>query len=117
MAANYHRRQGSVYQHDDISAGATWVSMYNLCNVEPLGIFPSVVTAVQMYHVVFPVMIATDAIRLGGNHTPAALAPTPRGLFPDNMQPALIPLLHPPNPLPRNVSYSPAAQHGPNWAL
>jgi hypothetical protein len=61
------------------------------------------------------VMIATNAIQLGGMHSPAAIGPTPRDLFPPHMH--AMPMVAAPNPLPRNVRNTQEAQDGANWAL
>jgi hypothetical protein len=95
-------------------AATTWSDMYSLRALPPLGIFPSVVNAVQSFHIPILAMIATNNIRLGGQFSPLLLAPTPIGLVPQNV--LHMPLEAPPHPLPPGVRATAEAAYGPNWA-
>jgi hypothetical protein len=90
------------------------VDMLALRSIEPLGIFPTVLGALQMFYIPTPIMIVSDQVRLGGAFSPVPVAPTPIDLNPAFV--AVVPLLHAPNPLPIGVRDTPEAQHGPNWA-
>jgi hypothetical protein len=87
--------------------------MLSLRTVEPLGIFPSVLKAIQMFHIPLPIMITSEPMMLGGEYSPLLLAPTPLNLVPPAVPTA--PLLHAPNPLPRDVEANADSQFGPNW--
>jgi len=112
----YNHVQGSTYQMNFTLAVLTWFDMYSLLFlVEPLGLFSSVVGAIQMYYIPWyiPEMIATDDIQLGGRNAPILLAPTPRNLVPVNV-PGL-PMNMAPFPLPMYVADTPQANDPQNW--
>jgi hypothetical protein len=110
---DFTRVQGSVYQREDTLPAIAWVAMLSLRAVEPLGVFSSVVKAVQMFHIPLPIMIASEPIKLGGMYCPQLVSPTPLNLVPPGVPTA--PLPHAPNPLPRDVAHNADSQLGANW--
>jgi hypothetical protein len=92
-----------------------WTSMMDLRGIQPLGIFPSVVKAIQMYHIYVPVMIVKENIQLGGAFSPTLFGPTPIGLVPANVD--AVAMVQPPDPFPAYVRVDVNSQHGPNWAM
>ena len=107
--------QGSVYQRPNYWAVWAFEDMMGLRAIAPLGLFPSVLKACQMFFIPIPIMIATDELRLGGMYSPVLFGPTPAGLVPPHVP--FAPMVVAPNPLPVNVRNTPAAHIGNNWAL
>jgi hypothetical protein len=95
--------------------GFAWTSMMNLRRLQPLGIFPSVIKAIQMYHINVPTMIVTENIQLGGAYSPTLFGPTPIGLVPANVD--AVEMVQPPDPFPIYVRVDVNSRHGPNWAM
>ncbi|KAF5351074.1 hypothetical protein D9756_008155 [Leucocoprinus leucothites] len=118
-AMDLDRVQHSVYQSSDTTAGNMWSAMYALRLIEPRGVFPTVVTAIQMYHMDLPDMfIATDSIRLRAVADPHAISPIPRNLFPPNRVP--VPLAQPDlplHPLPKGTRDNASSRNKQNWGL
>lgn len=89
--------------------------MLALRELAPLGIFPTVLNHIQMFHVVHPIMCVTDGMVLGGEYCPQLVGPTPANLVPLNV--LAVPMDAAPDPLPRNVGNSANANQGNNWLV
>jgi len=109
----YVHPQGSVYQRLNTLAGATWLDMMAMRAIAPIGLLPSVLKAIQMFHIAQPIMVSTNQMILGGAYSPQLLGPTPTNLVPANV--AAVHMNAAPNPLPLNVRNSPNANQGNNW--
>jgi hypothetical protein len=114
-ANGFTHTQGFVYQRENINASNAWTILCLLRNLEPLGIFASIIKAAQVFHIPHPVMIMANDVALDGQYSPAPIGPTPLNLIPDHV--AANPLGAAPNPLPRGVRHTEAALFGPNWAV
>jgi hypothetical protein len=113
MANSYTHSQYSVYQHQGIVAATVWDDMMDLQSLEPLGVFPSVVRAVQLFHIWHVVAIGTGDISISGQYSPLLIGPTPAGLILP-MVPGVA-LQAPPHP--RYVSQMPNTLQGQNWRI
>jgi hypothetical protein len=113
LGHGYVHPEGSVYQILNTLAIFTWQDMMDLRAIPPLGIFPSVIKAIQMFFINIPAMIAMVGIHLGGAYSPLLFGPTPINLIPPNVP--FVQMAIAPNPLPVNIVPNAAANHGPNW--
>jgi len=83
--SGYAHVQGSVYNHQQNSGLAVFQDMCNLRSIEPIGIFSTAVTAIEMFRIPHQTMIATDPMRLGGQFAPHLFGTTPTNLVPNNI--------------------------------
>lgn len=81
---NYTHPQGSVDQIPRSSAFAVWNDMWDLRGIRPIGIIPSVIADLRMFHIDVGAMIVTDDMQLG-QYSPYALGPTLIKLFPQGL--------------------------------
>jgi len=114
----YVHAQSSVYQRlvPGTTALMVWHDMWDLRAIAPVGIVPSVIGELQMFHINHPAMVVTDEMRLGGQHAPYAFGPTPVGLFPPGLN-HVQPGAAPPAPWPVGVVHSATSNDPSNWAI
>jgi len=85
LRAGYIHVQYSVYNHPQNSGLAVFHDMCELRSIEPLGIFSTALTAIEMFRIEDQTMIATDLLRLGGQFSPHLFGTTPTNLIPNNI--------------------------------
>lgn len=112
-ALAFEHPQYSVYQQHNVAAAFVWGVMIGLRLIDPIGVIPTCVTAMQMFSILHPVMDVTQDVQLGGIWYPVPLHPVPIGLVPPGV--AHHPLHVVPNPLPRHVRQSVAANVASHW--
>jgi hypothetical protein len=97
LMPDYQPVQRSVYE-GNTTAVDTWFTTFDLRTIEPLGVFATTVRDIRMFRIPILAMIATQDIRLGGQHSPHLLGQTPIALVPPHV--------------PHNVD-----PMDPNWAI